>query len=323
MPIYTDIVFSDGEEKTRKTIEMSGNAGLSFHADDEGVSLRVPFNKNQLKLKSPNPYHLLFDCAATFVVTFCFFTIGTVSRALAFGNDWIGMCAIAGATAACYMLIAVLTGGTTAPHFDILTILLSLKMFDLRSFRKHASIDNIPTGHYIPGVVPTSSGQYRYSLGLVAAFWLIVAVMAAGFASAGISKLILDSAYDNAEIIIRDSDFNAGEAFFIETFGVFFMGFLSLQLPLNGVHPINTAILLGIVALGFQAFGFNVSSACFNFVRWLSTNAVGGSSAWSSASWVWPVAVVVGGVGIYVVSMIMSWALYQGNKWADKRKDKQ
>jgi hypothetical protein len=300
---------------------MSGSSSALLYADDgeAGANIRVSLPRLG-PMKRPNPYFLFFDCAITFLVAFCFFTIGTVSRALAFGSDWIGMCAIGGATAACYMLIAVVTGGTTAPHLDILTVLLSLKMFGLKSFRKDP-VDEMNIS-YIPGVVRSSDGQHRYSLGLIQAFWLILTLIAAGFASAGISRLVLDSAYDNAEIVIRDSDFNAGEAFFIETFGVFFMNFLALQLPLNGVHPINTAILLGIVALGFQAFGFNVSSACFNFVRWLSTNAVGGSSAWSSASWVWPVAVLVGGAGIYVVSMLMSWALYQGNRWNEKKANK-
>lgn len=303
---------------------MAQSSGFYAKLDEEGARAGLHLDLGKMKFKKHNPYFLTFDCLATFVVAFCFFTVGTVSRAISFGNDWIGMCAIGGATAACYMLTAVLTGGTVAPHFDILTVLLSLKMVGLRSFRKAARDEDdkyTRMGHYYPAI-EMRKGQYRYGLDIMAAFWLCVAIIAAGFASAGLSKLVLDNAYGNAEIVIRDSDFNAGEAFFIELFGVFFMNFLALQLPLNGVHPINTAILLGLVALGFQAYGYNVSSACFNFVRWLSVNAVGGASAWSSASWVWPVAVVVGGTAIYVVSMIMSWALTQGNKWNEKKANK-
>lgn len=294
---------------------------MGYRSDEE--SERVETDLIFYKGKRVNPYHLFFDCAATFFVAFCFFTIGTVSRALAFGNDWIGMCAIGGATAACYMLVIALTGGTTMPHVDILTVLLSLRMVGFKSLRKNPTSVPPAPGPYAPSVAfDEDDGQARYTLGMTAAFWLIVTLFAAGFASAGISRLILDSAYDNAEIVIRDSDFNAGEAFFVELFGVFFMNFLALLLPLNGVHPVNTAILLSIVALGFQAFGFNVSSACFNFVRWLSTNAVGGASAWSSDSWVWPVAVVVGGVAIYVVQMIMAQANEWGNAWSLKKATK-
>lgn len=290
--------------------------------DDEGgvrggLSVKLP------KVRT-NPYHLFFDCAVTFLVAFCFFTVGTVSRGLAFGDDWIGMCAIGGATAACYMLAAVLTGGTTMPHVDILTVLLSLRMMGFKSLRKNVDPDSPPSGHYAPSIaLNRDDGQFYYTLGMSTAFWLIVTIFAAGFASAGICRLVLDSAYDNAEITIRDANFNSGEAFFVEIFGVFFMNYLALQLPLNGVHPINTAILLGIVALGFQAFGFNVSSACFNFVRWLSVNAVGGASAWSNDAWVWPVAVVVGGAAIYVVQMVMTWALDHGNYWSSKKKNNQ
>lgn len=300
---------------------MSATFSVGYDAEGTRASVGVSAGMMTYKNGRHNPYHLFFDCAATFVIAFCFFTIGTVSRALAFGSDWIGMCAIGGATAACYMLGAVLTGGSVMPHVDILTVLLSLKMVGFKSLRKNAVLAERPVGHYAPSIAyKVKDGQFRYTMGMMTAFWLIVAIMAAGFASAGIGRLVLDSAYDNAEIVIRDSDFNAGEAFFVELFGVFFMNFLTLLLPLNGVHPINTAILLGIVALGFQAFGFNVSSACFNFVRWLSVNAVGGSSAWSSDSWVWPIAVLVGGVAIYVVQMIMSYALTWGEAWASKKK---
>jgi hypothetical protein len=171
----------------------------------------------------------------------------------------------------------------------------------------------------MPCVRLGDDGQYRYTLGPMYALALVLAVVGAGFASAGISKLILDSAYNNAEIVIRDSNFNAGEAFYVEMIGSFFLTALAVLLPLNGVHPINIAILLGLVTMGFQAYGFNVSSASFNLVRWLSVNAVAGSSAWSSASWVWPIAPLVASVALIVVFWVMSWALTKRNKYAKKK----
>lgn len=269
-----------------------------------------------------NPWFLTLDCAATFFFSFCFFTIGTISRALAFGANWVGMCAIAGATSACYLLSSVSMGGTNMPHFDILSVLLSLRFVGLKSFRKnelHVPREGRQTASAVISVKTSKTfSQNGYGMDIMTAFWMIVVLFAAGFASAGICRLVLDSDYSNAEIVIQDASFNAGEAFFVELFGVFFQGFIALQLPLNGVHPVNTAIALGLVSLGFQAFGFNVSSGCFNFVRWLSTNAVAGSSAWSNASWVWPVAVVVGGAAIWFVSALMSWIIKQGQRYAEK-----
>lgn len=296
---------------------MEADAGIFSSASGAGVRAAVKLRK--MKMGEVNPYYLFFDCAATFLVSFCLFTITTVSRAISFGNDWIGMCAIGGGTAAAYMLLSVLTGGTTLPHFDIISVLLSLRMFGLRSFRK-LNIDHIPRDDQFTNSVTQNekSKQHRFRMNITTALALIVTIFASAFASAGICRLVLDSAFDNAEIVIRDSDFNAGEAFFVELFGYFFLNFLALQLPLNGVHPINTALLLGLSVIGFQAFGYNVSSASFNFVRWLSVNAVGGASAWSSDSWLWPVAGVVAAVAIAVVTRIMIWAQKYGDAWTPK-----
>lgn len=311
---------------------MSGAALLGFGDDENGnpkvkASVEVGLGMKGKRVKV-NPYFLFFDCAATFVAAFCFFTIGTSARALSFGSDWIGACAIGSATAACYMFVSMITGGTTMPHFDIFTILLSLRAMGITSLRKLP--DGVPVPYYAPSVRRSkprrgakAARQASYTLEFMHAFWLCVAVIAAGFASAGVCRLVLDSAYDNAEITIRDSDFNAGEAFFYEMFFSFFLNILAVILPLHGVHPINIALLLGLVTIGFQAVGFNVSSASFNFVRWLSVNSVGGSSAWNSDAWVWPIGVLVSTVAIYIVHWIMSYALYYGNKYAEKKMNTQ
>ena len=300
---------------------MEVEGGIFSNASSAGVRAAAKLRK--IKMGEVNPYYLFFDCAATFLVSFCLFTITTVSRAISFGNDWIGMCAIGGGTAAAYMLLSVLTGGSTLPHFDIISILLSLRMLGLRSFRKLNS-EHIPRGDQFTSSVTQNekTKQHRFKMNLTTAFALMVTIFASAFASAGICRLVLDSAYDNAEIVIRDSDFNSGEAFFIELFGYFFLNFLALQLPLNGVHPVNTAILLGLSVIGFQAFGYNVSSASFSFVRWLSVNAVGGASAWSSDSWVWPVAGVVAAVAIAIVTRIMVIAQKYGDDWTPKGYDR-
>jgi len=299
-----------------------GEAGFGLEVGPVSAGGKLKIKQRLFNDGNMNPWFLTLDCAATFVVAFSFFTIGTISRALAFGNNWIGMCAIGGATTACYLLLSVFMGGSNMPHFDILSVLLSLRLVGLKSFRKNES--HVPReGRQTAISVVKTTGvvtQNTYNLDIISAFWLIAALFAAGFASAGICRLVLDSNYSNAEIVIQDSSFNSGEAFFVELFGVFFQGFLAAQLPLNGVHPVNTAIALGLVALGFQAFGFNVSSACFNFVRWLSVNAVAGSSGWSNASWLWPVAVLVGGVAIWLVSAIMSWVLKQAHRRENKGK---
>lgn len=312
--MYTGIVFLT-TMLTQKPMETEGG----IFSSASGVAVRAGVKIRKMKMGEVNPYYLFFDCAATFLVSFCLFTITTVSRAISFGNDWIGMCAIGGGTAVSYVLLSYLTGGTTLPHFDIISVLLSLRVFGLRSFRK-LNIDHIPhDNQFTPSVTQKEkSGQHRFKMNLTTAFALIVTLFASAFASAGICRLVLDSAFDNAEIVIRDSDFNSGEAFFVELFGYFFLNFLALLLPLNGAHPLNTGILLGLGVLGFQAFGYNVSSACFSFVRWLSVNAVGGSSAWSSDSWLWPVAGVVAAVSIAIVTRIMRMAQDYGDNWSPK-----
>lgn len=297
------------------------NAALlgSFDVDDSSATFRakVKLGGKELRLDHPNPYDVVFDSLATFLVAFIYFTVGTQSRALGFGDDWIGMVAIGGITAACYVFLCAITGSTITPHFDIFTILLSLKAVGIHSFRKNAA--HVPKADQVMPCVRLSAedGQFRYTLGPMYALALIVALFAAAFASAGFSKLILDSAYNNAEIVIRDANFNAGEAFFVELVGSFFLTALAVLLPLNGIHPINIAILLGLVTMGFQAYGFNVSSASFNLVRWLSVNAVAGSSAWSSASWVWPVAPLVASTALLVIFWVMSWALRKRAKYAN------
>lgn len=292
--------------------------GMAAFAGNGRVGITTTVKAFTGSKKRINPYYLALDCMATLVAVFFLSTAATLSRALAFGDDWIGMCAIAGVSAATYLLVSVATGGSIAPHFDIITILLSLRIFNIKSFRKD-NIKHVPSGsEQLINAVEVCKGQYCYNLSLTEGFWLIVAVMAGAFASAGICRLVLDSAYDNAEIVIRDSNFNSGEAFFVELFGYVFINFLLLQLPLNGVHPAITSIVLGLTVLGFQALGFNVSSACYNFTRWLSVNAVGGASAWSSDSWLWPVAGVVAVVSIAVISAIMNWLRIKGKRYNNK-----
>lgn len=288
---------------------------LSAFAGSGRAGAAVTVNAFEGSKKRINPYYLALDCMATMVAVFFLSTAATLSRALAFGDNWIGMCAIAGVSAATYMLVSVFTGGSIAPHFDIITILLSLRIFNIKSFRKD-NIKHVPNGNsQLISAVSVCKGQYCYDLSIMEGFWLIVAVMAGAFASAGICLLVLDNAYNNAEIVIRDANFNSGEAFFVELFGYVFINALLLQLPLNAVHPAITSIMLGLTMLGFQALGFNVSSACYNFTRWLSTNAVGGASAWSSDSWVWPVAGVVAVVAIALISNIMTWLRVKGKKY--------
>lgn len=295
--------------------EASAGMDVFAAAGRSGIRAGIKLGGSKRRI---NPYHLALDCLATFVGVFFLSTAATLSRALAFGEDWIGMCAIAGVTSATYMFISVATGGSVAPHFDIITILLSMRLFGIKSFRKGTG-KHVPKGSdQIIDAVDFRKGQYCFDMSVTEAFWLIVAVMAAAFASAGICRLVLDSAYDNAEITIRSSDFNAGEAFFVELFGYVFLNVLLLQLPLNGVHPAITSITLGLSVLGFQALGFNVSSACYNFTRWLSVNAVGGHSAWNSDSWVWPVAGVVSVAAIAVVFAVMNWLIAYGKKYAGK-----
>lgn len=290
-----------------------GEMSVFASADRSGAKLGIKVNTGKRRI---NPYHLALDCLATMVAVFFLSTAATLSRALAFGDDWIGMCAIAGVTSATYMFVSVATGGSIAPHFDIVTILLSLRMFNVKSFRKGTG-KHVPKGtSQLIDAVDYYKGQYCFDLSLMEAFWLTIAVMAGAFASAGICRLVLDSAYDNAEIVIRSSDFNAGEAFFVELFGYVFINVLLLQLPLNGVHPAITAITLGLTTLGFQALGFNVSSACYNFTRWLSVNAVGGHSAWNGDSWVWPVAGVVAVAAIAVIFNLMNWLIAAGRKYS-------
>jgi hypothetical protein len=299
-----------------------GATMASFSAGVRGVgraSLSVGVDgSSKKKRRKVNPWHLGLDCVITFVCVFFLSTAATLSRALAFGNDWIGMCAIAGVTTATFLFHSICTGGSVLPHFDIITILLSLRQFGIASYRKK-NVKHVPseTSQYVEAVdaITITKNQYSYDMGMTTAIALIIAVMAGAFASAGICRLVLDSAYDNAEIVIRDSDFNAGEAFFVELFGYVFLNFLVLQLPLNGVHPAITAIVLGFSVLGFQALGFNISSASYSFTRWLSVNAVGGHSAWSNDSWVWPVAGVVAVVTIFVLNFVMSALRYYGDNY--------
>lgn len=272
-----DSTVSDVREKAHKARKRFGNA-----------------------LRVKNPWRLALTLFATGFTTFAFFTTSTIVRGI-YGDLWYGPVAIGGIFAAMTLLQAAFLGKGFVPFFDLVGIILNLRLLNFKT----RSLDN------------HKDKTVRSQLDFVPAIILTIGLLGAGFASAGVSYGVLQKTlYEGAaKIPPNPSDYGNDKAFFMEFFAMAFYYVFLHQSVMLGVGISHISILSGFYMTAMQALGYDISSAAFNFVYWLTVNTIGFHAHFWQGWWVY-VAASAATVGlVWAVNRIVFWLYNKAIKY--------
>ncbi len=214
-----------------------------------------------------NWWHVLTMMMTTGLCVFTAFTVSTIVRGI-YGDSWIGAVAIGAIFGVMTMMASAFSVRGQMPVFGLEGILIGLapikgKVKKGRSIRSGL--------HFLPALL------------------MLITLLGAGYASAGISKAILGANYDNAAKVPNPA-YNDGQVFFIEYFGTTIYYLFVHQMTLRGARFEYVAILTGFYWTAMQAIGYDISSASYNFVYWLTVNTVGFTSNFWVGWWIYLVA---------------------------------
>lgn len=246
-----------------------------------------------------NYWRLALTALTTGFAVFTLFTVSTLVRGL-YTGAWIGSVAIGAIFGTMYLLASAYSSRGLSPIFGIEGILINLSIFNMRALRRNGQKSK-RTGE-----------RYEHAhLHLIPAILLLITLIGAAFASAGICRAILGaSAYQNAAKV-PSPGFDAGKVFFIEFFGMTVFHIFSQQMVLTGVRVEAVAVLSAFYWTAMQAIGYDISSASYNMIYWLSVNAIGsadntGFNYWHDW-WVYLVATLASAAAALAINKLTFW----------------
>lgn len=238
--------------------------------------------------QSTNYWHLAALMMTTGLGAFTIFTVSTLVRGL-YGNSWIGAVSIGAIFGVMTMLVSAFSRQGNMPIFDIVGILINLSIFNTKAKS------------------PSGGKTVRANLHVVQAVLLFITLLGAGFASAGICRAVLGEAAYAGAAKIPNPAFSNDKVFFIEYFAMTIFYLFIQQMILVDSRIEFVAILSGFYWTAMQAIGYDISSASYNFVYWLTVNTVGFTSLFWKGWWVYLVSALATTATVLIFNKLLFW----------------
>ncbi len=257
---------------------------------DTGRQVRKASQKIVNGLATPkNWWHLATLMLTTGLATFTIFTVSTLVRGL-YGDSWIGAVSIGAIFGVMTMLASAFSKGGLMPIFDIVGIIINMSIFNME-------VSSRKKGHK----------SKRAKLHLIPAIFLLITLLGAGFASAGISRAILGEAAYSGAAKVPNPAYAHDKAFFIEYFAMTIFYMFIQQMVLVGARIEFVAILSGFYWTAMQAIGYDISSASYNFVYWLTVNTIGFTANFWVGWWVYLVSALATAGTVLFLNKLLFW----------------